>query len=326
MRPVLHNHDSYTLFLPLILAGFILFPFSAVAQTGSSDGTAGSSSSTVPETTATSAAAAIPASRGAGAQVSVPTTPTPRPTPATTNSTPTAASSSAQDIPLTKDASNNFILWVALAALAILPFGYLVAQSLKNKKTKEEKKDTDGCFNIKKLLDDKLKELTDLKGKLESNLKNKAKETMREAVRGTSVGDTLALIEKAEKEYGRLKKLYEECTIEFEKSMFKGTIVENSLSNKDILTKVKIERTYHSGDWKLHDVFIDEKQIPELSKYLAHGPWYIHLWKQGKDDVRVVFKEKAFTIKFSDKSTWQGAIAYGKSIGIPEEQLDFTIH
>ncbi|MDO8548094.1 MAG: hypothetical protein Q7R71_00255 [bacterium] len=195
----------------------------------------------------------------------------------------------------------------------------MAVQSLKNKKTKEEdKKDTDGCFNLKKLLDDKLKELTDLKGILESRAKDKAKETLRWAVKGTSTGDTLALIEKAEKEYGRLKKLYEECTLEFEGRGFKGIIVDSSLNDKSILEKVKIEKTYQSGDWTLHDVLVGKNQVSDLPKYLADGPWYINLWEPGKDDVKVVFKNKVFDIKFSDKSTWVDAVAYGKSIGIPE--------
>jgi hypothetical protein len=107
--------------------------------------------------------------------------------------------------------------------------------------------------------------------------------------------------------------------------MYKGTIIENSLSDKSILTKVKIEKTYQSDDWILHDIFLDAEQIPQLSKYIADGPWYIHLWEHGKDDVKIVFKEKIFEIKFSDKTTWGEAITYGKSIGIPEEQLDFVI-
>src|ERR1035437_9764025 len=86
--------------------------------------------------------------------------------------------------------------------------------------------------------------------------------------------------------------------------MFKGTIIENSLNDKSILDKIQIIKTYQDNDWILHDVYIDEKQIPELSKYLADGPWYIHLWKTGLDEVKIVFKEKVFTIKSSDKSTW----------------------
>ena len=39
----------------------------------------------------------------------------------------------------------------------------------------------------------------------------------------------------------------------------------------------------------------------------------------------VVFKDKIFTIKHSDKSTRKDVVEYGKSVGIPEEQLDFVI-
>jgi len=105
--------------------------------------------------------------------------------------------------------------------------------------------------------------------------------------------------------------------------MYKGTIIENSLVNKEILKKIEIEKNYRSGDWVLDDVFVNEEQIPELSKSLADGPWYIHLWQPGQDDVKVIFKDKIFDIKFSEKATWAEAVAYGKSIGIPDEQLDF---
>ncbi len=107
--------------------------------------------------------------------------------------------------------------------------------------------------------------------------------------------------------------------------MLKGTIIENSLADKSILLKVKIQNTRNSGDWILHNVLVEASTVPELSKSLNNGPWYIHLWEQGKDDVKVVFKDKIFDIKFSDISTWTNAILYGKSIGIPDEQLDFPI-
>lgn len=107
--------------------------------------------------------------------------------------------------------------------------------------------------------------------------------------------------------------------------MLKGTIIENSLEDKSILSKVQIQGARHSGDWVLHDVLVEESLISELSKSLADGPWYIHLWEQGKDDIKVIFKNKVFDIKFSDKSTWTDTVAYGKSIGIPDEQLDFPI-
>ncbi len=108
--------------------------------------------------------------------------------------------------------------------------------------------------------------------------------------------------------------------------MLKGTIIENSLKDSSILQSLKIERTWQDGSWTLHNVLIDEETALKIGGYLADGPWYIHFWQTGDDKVLVVFKDKYFWIKYSDKSTWAEAIAHGKSVGIPEEQLDFLIH
>ncbi len=107
--------------------------------------------------------------------------------------------------------------------------------------------------------------------------------------------------------------------------MLKGTIIENSLLSKNILSKVTVQRTYHAEDWILHDVLLEENLISELSSSLSTGPWYIHVWKPGTDDVTVIFKDKIFKINYTDKSTWADAVAYGISIGIPREQLSFVL-
>ncbi len=322
------NNNSYKLFFTLILVGLVfpLFPLFAFAQDGSAGLPAETPPSATTEPVATPSAVAEPTLRPTGSEASLPAATTATPRAVVPQPTPPAPTlSQAQNTSPTENTSSNLILWAVFVALAILPFGYLAAQSLKNKKTKEDKKDGSQCFDIKKLLDKKLKELTDLRGRLESKAQGVAREKVRESVRGTPTGEMLALVEKAEKEYGRLKKLYEECIVEFGGHIFKGTIIENSLKDKGALDKVKIEKTYQSGDWVLYDVFVNGDQIPELSRSLADGPWYIHLWEPGKDDVKVIFKDKIFNIKFSDKSTWVDALAYGKSIGIPDEQLDFPI-
>jgi len=108
--------------------------------------------------------------------------------------------------------------------------------------------------------------------------------------------------------------------------MFKGTIIENSLADPSILQSLEIEKTWQDGSWTLHNVLVDEDTALKIGNYLVDGPWYIHFWKPGDDNVLVVFKSKNFWIKYSDKSTWADAVAYGKSIGIPEEQLDFLMH
>jgi len=107
--------------------------------------------------------------------------------------------------------------------------------------------------------------------------------------------------------------------------MLKGTIVENSLRDKSILASLQIEKTRQDGDWVLHDVLIGEAEAIRFGQYLVDGPWYIHFWEPGTDNVLIVFKDKNFMIEHSDKTTWTEAIAYGKFIGIPEEQLDFVV-
>jgi hypothetical protein len=107
--------------------------------------------------------------------------------------------------------------------------------------------------------------------------------------------------------------------------MLKGIIIESSLKDKGILDSLAVVRTWQSGDWTLHEVRAAEADIHALAAALDHGPWYIHLWELGEDTVVVVFKDKVFRIKYSDKDTWVDAVAYGKSIGVPDAQLDFRI-
>lgn len=108
--------------------------------------------------------------------------------------------------------------------------------------------------------------------------------------------------------------------------MLQGTIVENSLSDPSVLKDLTVLKSWPDGDWKLHQVRLNREQAIKLADHLCDGPWYMHFWEPGKDEVLVVFKSKTFDIKHSDKSTWSEAMAYGKSIGIPEEQLDFVIY
>lgn len=108
--------------------------------------------------------------------------------------------------------------------------------------------------------------------------------------------------------------------------MLQGTIVENSLVDTSILDDVTILKSWPDGSWNLHQVSLDREHALSLAGYLADGPWYMHFWEPGNDDVLVVFKGKTFDIKHSDKNSWKEAVEYGQSIGIPEEQLDFLIY
>ena len=108
-------------------------------------------------------------------------------------------------------------------------------------------------------------------------------------------------------------------------TLLKGTVIENSLQSKGVLNEIKIERTWQAGNWTLHDIWLKKDQAEQFGKYLSAGPWYVHFWEPGSDEILVVFKDKPFVIRRSDKSTWSEAIEYGKAMEIPEEQLTFVI-
>lgn len=108
---------------------------------------------------------------------------------------------------------------------------------------------------------------------------------------------------------------------------YKGVIITESLENPEFVNNLKIYKKEILGEdsddpWHLSYVEVDEKTINELIKELKQG-WYAHFWK-GRDII-AIFKGKKFKFNFDDKLTWKDAVEYGKSIGIPEEQLDFPI-
>lgn len=108
-----------------------------------------------------------------------------------------------------------------------------------------------------------------------------------------------------------------------------GTIVEESLDDNRVLNGVEIIRFKITKDddpaerWHLYKVRVSKEDIENLSKYLKAGKWYMHFW-DGRD-VIAIFKNKVFEFNFDNKSTWRGAVEYGRSQGIPDEQLDFII-
>ena len=99
---------------------------------------------------------------------------------------------------------------------------------------------------------------------------------------------------------------------------YKGTIVQESLTDDRILNDFifldfRVTKDKNPNDrWHLFTVQASEKLVIKLAKYLKSEKWYAHFWK-------------TFRFKYNDKSTWHKAVEYGKSIGIPEKQLDFLI-
>ena len=104
---------------------------------------------------------------------------------------------------------------------------------------------------------------------------------------------------------------------------YHGIIVDASQKDKSEFGKLEIAGQKKSGGWILYKVEVSqeklERTISRLQKNINDG-FYFHFYKGS--ELIVVFKRKIFRIS-TNKSTWKEAIEYGKSLGIPEKQLDF---
>jgi GrpB-like predicted nucleotidyltransferase (UPF0157 family)/ASC-1-like (ASCH) protein len=107
--------------------------------------------------------------------------------------------------------------------------------------------------------------------------------------------------------------------------LYIGAVVEESLADPSIVYSSGILSTEVSQSlgWYIYKVRLNRQQIEVLSRSLKEGKWYAHFWKGNK--VLAVFKDKVFEFDHNDRSTWKPAIEYGRSLGIPDDQLDFPI-
>lgn len=109
---------------------------------------------------------------------------------------------------------------------------------------------------------------------------------------------------------------------------FKGTIVEESLIDNRVINDFEIVGSRISKDenpadrWHLYTVLVSREDIEKLYQNIK-PKWYMHFW-QGRDII-AIFQGQKFEFNYDDKTSWEPAINFGLSIGIPKEQLDFLI-
>ncbi|URZ03354.1 hypothetical protein [Clostridium felsineum] len=107
-----------------------------------------------------------------------------------------------------------------------------------------------------------------------------------------------------------------------------GIVVEESLDDNRILNKLEVKKIHVTGHtnpidrWHMYEVNVSKEEIEELSKHIIQD-WYMHFWK--KSEIIAIFKDKTFEFNYENKETWKSVLDYGRSIGIPDEQLDFPI-
>lgn len=116
-----------------------------------------------------------------------------------------------------------------------------------------------------------------------------------------------------------------------------GTIIEESLEDKDVLKNVTVLKTEvepvteeHQTpwlkQWTLHSIEIEEKKAEAVANDLVKGlekehPWYADY--KNETTHYIIFRDKVFKIDRTSKEQYDEAKAYGISLGIPPYQVDF---
>jgi hypothetical protein len=121
---------------------------------------------------------------------------------------------------------------------------------------------------------------------------------------------------------------------------YKGIIIEESLSNKSVLDKIKIletkveqvtekHKTPWLDKWTLHTVEVDEKDADKLANLISHSidknhshSWYADY--RNRIAHYVIFPNKIFKIDINKPEQYQKVKEYGVSLGIPEYQVTFS--
>ena len=118
---------------------------------------------------------------------------------------------------------------------------------------------------------------------------------------------------------------------------YTGTIIEESLADKQVLGKVKVtatkveavtekHQTPWLSQWTLHSVEIPEEQGEETANLLAgtlqKNYWYAD-YKNDKYHY-IIYSDKIFKVDRENPYHYKEAKKYGLSLGIPPYQVDFA--
>ena len=115
---------------------------------------------------------------------------------------------------------------------------------------------------------------------------------------------------------------------------WKGYLIEESLDSKDVLSLVNILSTKveelsdvaegQPNIWHTHKIEVSNDIVDEFQKTAENclkEKWYMDI--SSDDEAIVIFKGKSFRAKKNDREAIDKIKEYGKSLGIPEKQLDF---
>ena len=123
-------------------------------------------------------------------------------------------------------------------------------------------------------------------------------------------------------------------------SNYEGVIIEESLDDKIVLkdveivsTKVEDVETDHQTpwlkQWTLHTVTVSEGEIETTVEKMSQALETEHDWYadfRNDNTHYIIFHNKVFKVDRSKPEEYEQVVEYGKSLGIPDHQLDFSPH
>ena len=119
---------------------------------------------------------------------------------------------------------------------------------------------------------------------------------------------------------------------------YKGVIIEESLTNKNILKKIKIvstkvekvtgeHQTPWFSQWTLYTIELPESEAKTIAKEISQSLDNEHSWYADfKNNTYhyIIFRNKIFYIDRINKEQYDEAKRYGISLGIPDYQVAFA--
>lgn len=117
--------------------------------------------------------------------------------------------------------------------------------------------------------------------------------------------------------------------------MFKGLLIKESLRDRAVLDRLTITKeeswdienpaegqspVWHVAWFEILDDQIDA-MTKNLSASLADGKWFLEI--SNDEQMIVVFPGKIFSYQKGDAAARQEAVGYGRTLGIPVQQLDW---
>ena len=120
---------------------------------------------------------------------------------------------------------------------------------------------------------------------------------------------------------------------------YTGPVIEESLADRSVLDGVRIisttvepvtenHQTPWIQQWTMHTVEIPKVDADDFAQRLSRAldrshPWYADFKRES--DHYIVFSDKVFHITDrADKAQYDAATEHGRSLGIPDHQLDFS--